>query len=218
MIVEPSTNNYKHRQHSSHRLHGHTLLGVLITILISTLFVVSSSAANAKTTPTQNQKSQDHLNTTVTFHVGFQGRPSCHFSNVVSVYLCLNGTNQSSTVPSSCGIFTKDLANGTYYYSIYADKYLANGGSFTVPVSGTVELGTLRGGDANTNNIVNSSDYAIYNAAAGSECGYEDYDSRADFNDDCYVDEYGTEDYDILQSNYGLSGATLCPTSLGPND
>jgi hypothetical protein len=61
-------------------------------------------------------------------------------------------------------------------------------------------MGTMKAGDANNDNLVNSSDYNILRRAFGTSS-----DLRADFNNDGVVN---TVDFNLLKGNFGTGGAS----------
>ncbi|MBK8023795.1 MAG: carboxypeptidase regulatory-like domain-containing protein [Chloroflexi bacterium] len=67
-----------------------------------------------------------------------------------------------------------------------------------------VDLGTLREGDANNDNVVNISDFSLLAAAFGREFWHPEFDARADFNDDNIVN---IADFSLLATNFGQVGA-----------
>jgi hypothetical protein len=85
-------------------------------------------------------------------------------------------------------------------------KFLANSGSVSLPGSGTTnaEMGLMRAGDANNDNVVNTTDFTILKSSTGRACGDPAYDDRADFNGDCVVN---INDFVLLRGNFGQSGA-----------
>ena len=66
------------------------------------------------------------------------------------------------------------------------------------------ELGTMRAGDVNDDNLVDSTDFTLLRARFGQACGSPTYDSRADFSSDCLVD---ITDFTLQRGNFGQSGA-----------
>jgi hypothetical protein len=71
--------------------------------------------------------------------------------------------------------------------------------------STNTEMGLMRGGDANNDNMVSASDFSILKRAFGSTT-----DLRADFNNDGTVT---SQDFNILKGNFGQGGAP--PLVLG---
>ena len=96
---------------------------------------------------------------------------------------------------------------GTYHVRVKGERNLAV--IVTVTSGGGAVTGvsvTLPGGDANNDNIVDTSDFGLLVGTYGSSFYVpgSGYDSTADFNDDGLVD---TTDFGILVGNYGASGA-----------
>ncbi|MBK8027195.1 MAG: hypothetical protein IPK19_38850 [Chloroflexi bacterium] len=67
-----------------------------------------------------------------------------------------------------------------------------------------IDIGTLREGDANDDNIVNISDFSLLASAFGKSEGQAGFDARADFNEDGVIN---IADFSLLASNFGQSGA-----------
>src|SRR5439155_9828316 len=108
------------------------------------------------------------------------------------------------------GQFTVSVAglpNGTYNWRAKGPQFLANVGTFTLAgaPSTFVEMGLMRTGDANGDNVVTVSDFNIMRGTFGRTCGDVGYDSRADFTGDCVVN---IADFNLLRRNFGTSGAT----------
>jgi len=78
----------------------------------------------------------------------------------------------------------------------------------TGPGSGTVDLCTLREGDANNDDRVSGVDVSILVTTYGKSAGNPGFDARADFNDDGVVD---AADFSLLSSNYNRNGPLGCP-------
>lgn len=81
------------------------------------------------------------------------------------------------------------------------------------------EVGTLRGGDCNDDNVLNIADFSQLAAAFGSGAGDPGYDEGADINADGAVT---IRDFGLLASNYGKAGvggpvATAAPVLAGAN-
>jgi hypothetical protein len=131
--------------------------------------------------------------------------------------LCLPGT-PSVTYPNlttdASGTFTvtaTGLPSGQYNWRVKGPKYLANGGSVALTGGQTtaVEMGLMRAGDANNDNLVSVVDFSILRNTFGLGIGTPGYDDRADFNGDQVVT---VQDFSLLRSNFGLTGAfQLCP-------
>src|SRR5205814_755996 len=74
------------------------------------------------------------------------------------------------------------LPDGTWDWRVKGTLSLATCGTLTLPPSGTVEMGTQLGGDANNDNVVNIQDFSVLKASFGKSVGDPGYDPRADFN------------------------------------
>ncbi len=147
-------------------------------------------------------------------HVRWQGRPpQPHALQQLPVTLTLKlGDNEVNFPPSTTdadGYFTYTmgaLPAGTYSWRAMGPKYLANAGtvSLTYAPATTVEIGFMRAGDANNDNIVDTSDFAIVHASFGRAVGEPAYDDRADFTGNGVVTML---DYVLLKRNFGQWGA-----------
>src|SRR5262249_1628857 len=120
------------------------------------------------------------------------------------------------------GFFTVSvggLASGNYSWRVKGPGegssnttpgYLANSSALsgTLTLAGDAvtrfDMGYMRTGDANNDNVVNISDYNLYLAGFGQTCGGGSYDARVDFNFDCVIN---TTDFSLMHSNWGASGA-----------
>jgi hypothetical protein len=107
------------------------------------------------------------------------------------------------------GFFTSSvslLPPGTYTWRAKGPQYLAITG--TVALAGApvtpAELGLLRVGDANNDNVVEIGDFGLLQASFGRAVGDPGYDARADFNGDEVV---GITDFSLLLGNFGQAGA-----------
>jgi hypothetical protein len=106
------------------------------------------------------------------------------------------------------GYFTvpvESLAGGSYAWRVKGPKYLANSGVLTLSGASTsVEMGLLKAGDANGDNLVNVSDFGILSPSFGRSSGQPGYDGRADFTGDLAVT---IADFGLLKLNFGMAGA-----------
>jgi hypothetical protein len=149
----------------------------------------------------------------LTGHVTWQGppaQPNTRQQLPVTLTLKLGTTevNYSSQTTDASGYFTVGLGSlpsGTYNWRAKGPKYLANVGS--VSVSGAVtsfEVGLMRVGDANNDNVVSILDFNILKTTFGKACGDPGYDNRADFTGECLV---SITDFNLLKANFGTGGA-----------
>src|SRR5205823_15070810 len=117
--------------------------------------------------------------------------------------------NYATLNTDASGFFTVSvagLANGAYSWRVKGPKYLANGGTVTLTGAArvNVEMGLMKAGDANNDNVINSSDFSILRGTFGRTLGDPGYDGRADFNGDNVVN---SSDFNQLRSNFGQGGA-----------
>jgi hypothetical protein len=147
-------------------------------------------------------------------HVTWQGRPpQPHPLQQLPITLTLDLDGQQYNYPNmttdSSGSFTPTLGtlpNGTYQWWAKGPQYLANSGTITMTGQPDmqVEMGLMRAGDANNDNVTDITDFTILRATFGRSCGDTGFDGRADFNGDCTVD---ITDFTLLRANFGSSGA-----------
>lgn len=107
------------------------------------------------------------------------------------------------------GIFTVSAAGvpaGTYNWRTKGPQFLANSGTITLtgdPVT-LLEVGLMRTGDVNDDNVVNINDFNLLRGSFAYSCGQANYDDRADLTGDCVVN---VQDFNLLKRNFALSGA-----------
>ena len=65
------------------------------------------------------------------------------------------------------------------------------------------EMGTLRAGDANDDNVITAQDFNIVRNTFGKSVGDPGYDDRADFNGDQTVNVL---DFNLMRQNFGQQG------------
>src|SRR5262249_54321817 len=126
-------------------------------------------------------------------HVNEQGCATN--ANPISLTLksSLAEINYGPQTPDASGFFTVDISSvpaGTYNWRVKGVRYLANAGSVSVPgVPSTTqfEVGLLRAGDVNDNNIVDISDFNLLRASFGRRSGEPNYNQYADFTCDSVV-------------------------------
>src|SRR5205085_8465918 len=145
-------------------------------------------------------------------HVTWQGRPAQpNALQQLPVTLTLKSGTTEVNYPSqntdANGNFTvtTGLPNGSYSYRVKDPKYLANSGSLTL-ASGTnnQEMGLMRAGDCNDDNVITVSDFNILKNTFGKQNGDPGYDDRADFTGDQVV---SVLDFNLMRLNFGTSGA-----------
>jgi len=98
------------------------------------------------------------------------------------------------------------IAPGTYDMVLKYAKSLAVVENLVLADgANSIDLGELKTGDANDDNMVNLEDFSILATSYGLSQGEGGYDDRADYNGDM---EVNLTDFSILASNYGLLGET----------
>ncbi len=153
-------------------------------------------------------------------HVMWQGRgaqPNAFQQLPVTLTLKLgaNEVNYPAQTTDASGYFTVGVGSmptGIYTWRVKNTKYLANSGAITLTGSRSTnaEMGLMRAGDANNDNIVTALDFNILKLAFGKRAGDPSYDDRADFTGDQVV---SITDFNLLKQNFGLPGAP--PTGSG---
>lgn len=155
-------------------------------------------------------------------HVTWQGRPvQPHPLQQLPITMTLRpsgggtATEYTGLATDASGFFTVSvgsLPNGSYNWRVKDPKYLANGGilSLTGVPTTNVEMGLMRGGDCDDNNVVNATDFTILKNSFGKSFGELGYDDRADFTGDLVVN---VTDFNLLRNNFGAGGAP--PIRLG---
>lgn len=163
-------------------------------------------------------------------HVTWQGRPAqpnALQQLPITLTLKLGGTevNYPSQSTDASGYFTVSVSGlppGIYDWRVKGPQYLANSGNvdFGFPIldfgtdlnnpkSVSVEMGIMRAGDCDDNNVVSVSDFNILKGTFGKAVGDPGYDGRADFTGDNTVN---ITDFGRQQNHFGQSGAP----PLGP--
>jgi hypothetical protein len=150
------------------------------------------------------------IGTTLIGHVTYQGiaQPGTRNVQAITLTLCIGGTPQNFVQDTdSQGFFTVTLgtAAGTYNYGVKSYKYLGNAGSVGLS-SGTnnVEFGTLRAGDTDNNNLINTTDFTRLRNAFGTSSN-----PFTDFNNDGITN---TTDFSLQRNNFGTGGQNVtCP-------
>jgi Dockerin type I domain len=118
-------------------------------------------------------------------------------------------TNYPPVTTDAGGSFAVDvsgLPNGMYSWRVKGPTYLANAGTVTltgVPTT-SAEMGLLRAGDCNNDNLVSAPDFIILKNTFGKGSADPGYDGRADFTGDAQV---SVSDFILLKSSFGSGGA-----------
>ncbi len=145
-------------------------------------------------------------------HVTWQGRPAQpNAAQQLPITLTLKQGSTEVNYPSqttdASGYFTVSLSglpNGTYNWRAKDPKYLANSGTVQLAGSQNLEMGLMRAGDCNNDNVINVSDFNILKGTFGKSLGDNGYDDRADFTGDHAV---SVSDFNLVKGNFGSSGA-----------
>ena len=142
-------------------------------------------------------------------HVFWQGRaPAPSFFQQLALTLTIKMGATEVAYPfrntDASGYFTvtANLPGGVYGWRVKNPKYLANAGTFLL-VRGTViqvEMGTMRPGDCNDDNVVNAQDFIILKNTFGHQVGEPSYDDSANFNGDLVVNVL---DFNLMKPNFG---------------
>jgi hypothetical protein len=142
-------------------------------------------------------------------HVTLQGVPQPSLRNVeaITLTLCVAGSPQVYLANlDQQGFFTvtTTLPNGNYGWKTKPYKSLSNSGVLAF-AGGTLnlEMGTLKGGDANNSNNVNSVDFNLLKNAFGTSNNL-----FTDFNNDGTTN---ATDFNTQKGNFGLVGTGTCP-------
>jgi len=148
-------------------------------------------------------------------HVTWQGRPAqpnALQQLPITLTLKLDATEVNFPVTTTDGsgffvVAVGGLPNGTYGWRVKGPAYLANAG--TVPLTGapttSAEMGLLRSGDCNNDNLVSAPDFIILKNTFGKGTGDPGYDDRADFTGDARVN---ASDFTLLKASFGSGGAS----------
>jgi len=147
-------------------------------------------------------------------HVTWQGPPAQPDARqqlpvTLTIKLGFTEVNYPAQTTNSSGYFTVSvggLTSGTYSWRAKGSKHLANSGEVTLTGASVtnVEMGLLRAGDCDNNNVVGTSDFNIMKITFGKSQGDPGYDPRADFTNDNIVN---LADFNLLKANFGQGGA-----------
>jgi hypothetical protein len=132
--------------------------------------------------------------------VTLQGRPPPPDASwVVALTVKIGDTNYAAITDPSGAFTITGLTPGTYDVCVKNSHAVSSKKVGVLLVAGmnAVDLGTLREGDANNDDLINISDFVILRAV------YSTSDARADFNQNGIV-EIG--DFVLLRANYSAQG------------
>jgi hypothetical protein len=146
-------------------------------------------------------------------HVSWQGRTvgTNAYRLPITLTLKLGSTevNYASQPTDASGYFSTSvgsLPNGTYNWRVKDPKYLANAGTVTLTGASILvqEMGLMKAGDCDNNNVINVQDFNILKGTFGKSQGDPGYDDRADFTGDSLVN---IVDFNLQKGNFGTGGA-----------
>lgn len=117
--------------------------------------------------------------------------------------------NYLAKTTDASGSFTVSvgsLLTGTYSWRVKDPKFLANSGTLALAgvTTTNVEMGLMRAGDCNNDNVITVLDFNIMKLAFGKGIGEIAYDDRADFTGDQIV---SVLDFNLQKRNFELGGA-----------
>ncbi len=148
-------------------------------------------------------------------HVAWQGpsnQPNLRQELPISLTLSLGNVEvtyptQNTDANGSFTVTVSNLAAGVYNWQVKGPRYLSNSG--TISLTGAdithVEMGLMRVGDANNDNLVGIADFVILRSTYSKTEGDPGYDARADFNNDRVI---AVSDFNLIKNNFGLEGAS----------
>jgi hypothetical protein len=117
----------------------------------------------------------------------------------------INYPSQSTDASGFFSVPVGMVANNTYNWRVKNPKFIANGS--TVALTGTIttnlEMGLMKAGDCNNDNVINIVDFNVVKASYGKSQGDPGYDDRADLNGDHIVN---IVDFNMVKGNLGTSG------------
>jgi len=126
--------------------------------------------------------------------------------------LCVGSAAQTYDVTTDAGGYftvTTGLPDGSYNWRLKGQLNLANTGTLNLLSNASLEMGMMKAGDCNGDNVVSAADFSILKGTFGKSVGQPGYDARADFNRDGVV---SSVDFSGLKANFGQSGTALsCP-------
>lgn len=154
-------------------------------------------------------------------HVNWQTRPAQpnalqQLPVTLTLKLGTTEVNYPVQTTDASGFFTVSLGGltpGTYNWRAKGPKFLANGGNVTLsggPSTTNLDMGMLRAGDCDNNNLANAVDFTVVKNSFGTAFGDPNYDDRADFNGDRRINIF---DFNGLKVNFGFGGVP--PIGIG---
>ena len=168
-------------------------------------------------------------------HVTWQGRlAQPNALQQLPITLTLKSATAEANYPvqntDASGFFTvtvSGLPNGTYNWRVKGPDgvvktlttdppgFLANAGTLSLVGAPNmqVEMGLMKAGDCNNDNLVSVQDFNALKNTFGKSAGNTGYDRRADFNGDTTIT---VQDFNLLKGNFGQAGSPPLGPSGGP--
>ena len=151
---------------------------------------------------------------TISGNVMLQGRPAAPNAQwqvplTIDFYATGNMSTpaftNTVTTNNSGGFTLENITPGTYKLAVKNGHTLRKVTALVTITSGnnTINVGLLREGDANNDNVVNIFDLSILTNSYGKSQGQPGFDPRVDLNDDGVVNIF---DLSLLANNYGMQG------------
>jgi hypothetical protein len=157
--------------------------------------------------------------------VTWQGRPAQpnalqQLPITLTIKSASTETNYPVQTTDSSGYFTASvsgLPNGPYNWRVKGPDgvaktlptdppgFLANTGTLTLTGAAAtqVEMGLMKAGDSNNDNIVSVQDFNALKNTFGKSSGDPGYDRRADLNGDTAI---SVQDFNLQKGNFGQAG------------
>jgi len=146
----------------------------------------------------------DHLAPSVAYYAAAQPNGLQQLPVTLTLTSGSARVDYAAQTTDASGYFTVPvggLPTGNYTWRSKDPQYLSQSGAVTLTGSpqSSVDMGLMRAGDANNDNLVNLSDFVVLKLTFNSTT-----DLRADFNGNGIVD---AADFTTLKNNYGRGGA-----------
>ncbi len=193
--------------------HYATLCGTPTSTPTNTFTPTNTPTSTATSTPT-NTPTPCPSCTTINGHLTWQGVAAANRPSVPgTLQLCVSGSTQTfnfTTDTSGNFTVTTVLPDGTYHWRTKGGRQISNSspadGADLVVTNGYAmqEFGQQRGGDSNSDNIVQSRDFSDIKHQFGlGGIRSSDFD---------YNNVVNAQDYNILKTHFGQAGRALtCP-------
>ena len=146
---------------------------------------------------------------TTTLTLGGRGTPpNPTYAIPLTADLYQNGVlvTQHTPTTTTAGTFAlPNIPQGEYTLWVKPPQYLAVAPSVNLNAPAvSLDAGTLKAGDADNSNLINTNDFTILSTSFGKTVGQTGYDARADFDGNNLVN---VSDYSLLATNFNQVGA-----------